>query len=149
MWTTFWQRYAHSARTPRRPLRPRKPFRPTLEQLESRLAPSTFTVVNTNDAGAGSLRQAILDANSTAGADLINFEINAAGVQTIHLTSTDTLASALPAITDPVVIDGYTQPGASPNTLADGDNAVLRIVLDGSLLDPNGGAVFGLRIQTS
>ena len=35
-------------------------------------------------------------------------------------------------ITDPVVIDGYTQPGSSPNTLANGDNAVLLIELDGS-----------------
>ncbi|UKN01186.1 T9SS type A sorting domain-containing protein [Paracrocinitomix mangrovi] len=33
----------------------------------------TYTVTNTNDAGAGSLRQAILDANANAGADDINF----------------------------------------------------------------------------
>src|SRR5262249_44581640 len=40
--------------------------------------------------------------------------------------------TALPAITDTVVIDGYTQPGASANTLAIGDNAVILIELDGS-----------------
>jgi parallel beta-helix repeat protein len=40
--------------------------------------------------------------------------------------------SSLPLITAPVVIDGYTQPGASPNTLANGDNAVLRIELNGA-----------------
>src|SRR5207237_6118925 len=34
-----------------------------------------------------------------------------------------------PAITDPVLIDGYSQPGASPNTLTQGDNAVLLIEL--------------------
>ncbi|MFK7908082.1 MAG: hypothetical protein AB8B69_23325, partial [Chitinophagales bacterium] len=34
---------------------------------------ATFTVSNTDDSGAGSLRQAILDANSTAGADVIEF----------------------------------------------------------------------------
>src|SRR5262249_17226925 len=34
-------------------------------------SPTTFTVVNTNDGGAGSLRQAILDANAGAGADTI------------------------------------------------------------------------------
>jgi hypothetical protein len=33
-----------------------------LEGVEDRLAPATFTVANTNDSGAGSLRQAILDA---------------------------------------------------------------------------------------
>src|SRR5262249_35843790 len=40
------------------------------------------------------------------------------------------LTSALPTITDPVVIDGYTQPGSSPNTLPDGDDAVLLIELN-------------------
>src|SRR5262249_34656577 len=50
--------------------------------------------------------------------------------------------SALPTLTDPVVLDGYSQPGASPNTLTIGDNAVLKIVLDGSLA----GVVDGLVI---
>ncbi len=49
----------------------------------------TFLVTNTNDSGAGSLRQAILDANAAAGADTIDFDT--AGVfatpQTITLTS--------------------------------------------------------------
>ena len=39
-------------------------------------------------------------------------------------------ASSLPAITETVVIDGYTQPGSSPNTLADAVNAVLLIEFD-------------------
>jgi len=74
---------------------------------------NTFTVINTNDSGAGSLRQAITDANNHAGLDTIDFNIPGSGVQTI------TPASDLPAITDPVIIDGYTQTGASANTLAD------------------------------
>ena len=37
---------------------------------------STFTVVNTNDAGAGSLRQAILDANAASGANTIEFDLD-------------------------------------------------------------------------
>jgi hypothetical protein len=41
-----------------------------------------FTVTNTNDSGAGSLRQAILDAN-TMGGGTINFTILGAGVHTI------------------------------------------------------------------
>ena len=61
-------------------------------------------VTNTLDSGAGSLRQAILDANANPGMDFIEFEIGT-GVQTIAPTS------ALPFITDPVVIDGTTQPG--------------------------------------
>jgi len=89
---------------------------------------NTFTVTNTNDAGPGSLRQAILDANANPGTDAIYFNIPGAGPHAIQP------ASALPTITDPVVIDGYTQPGASPNTnpTSQGSNAVLTIELDGT-----------------
>lgn len=96
------------------------------ERLEDRLAPVTTTVTNTNDSGAGSLRQAIVDANATRGADTISFAIGGSGVRTINLTS------ALPAITDQITINGHTQPGASANTLAVGNNAVLLIELNGS-----------------
>jgi hypothetical protein len=85
-----------------------------------------FTVINTNDSGAGSLRQAILDANAAMGPDNIVFAIPSGGVQTISPTS------PLPVVTDPVTIDGYTQPGASPNTLPIGNNAVLLIELNGT-----------------
>lgn len=85
-----------------------------------------FTVINTNDSGAGSLRQAIIDANANAGPDDIAFNIPGAGVHTITPTS------ALPTVTDTVNINGYTQPGASPNTLAVGNDAVLLIELNGS-----------------
>ncbi len=47
---------------------------------------ATFAVINTNDSGAGSLRQAILDANTLAGADEIIFQLGG-GAQTITLTS--------------------------------------------------------------
>jgi hypothetical protein len=100
-----------------------------MEPLESRELLSVFTVTNTNDSGAGSLRQAIVDANAHANgveADQIAFNIAGSGVHAIQPLS------ALPAITDAVVIDGYTQPGASKNTLAVGDNAVLEIEIDGS-----------------
>lgn len=71
------------------------------------------------------LRAAIEEANATTGADTINFNIGGTGVKTISP------ASFLPVITESVVIDGYTEPGASANTLATGDNAELRIRLDG------------------
>jgi hypothetical protein len=87
---------------------------------------NTFVVTNTDDAGVGSLRQAILGANGNAGPDIINFNISGTGVHTI------TPATPLPTITDTVTIDGYTQPGTSLNTLAVGDNAVILIELDGS-----------------
>jgi hypothetical protein len=87
---------------------------------------NTFTVINTGDIGTGSLRQAIIDANASGGADTISFNIPGTGVHTIKPVT------FLPLITDSVTIDGYTQPGSSENTLANDDNAVLRIVLDGS-----------------
>ena len=40
--------------------------------------------------------------------------------------------SSLPSITHRVALDGYTQTGAAANTLAAGDNAVLRIELSGA-----------------
>jgi hypothetical protein len=62
-------------------------------------------VLNTLDSGAGSLRQAILDANANPGADTIDFNIAGAGVDTIAPLS------PLPTITDTVTIDGTSQPG--------------------------------------
>ena len=112
---------------------------------------ATFTVTTTSDTGAGSLRQAILDSNATPGADTINFNIPGAGVHTIVLTTW------LPNTTDPVTVDGYTQPGSSPNTLplAQGTNAVLNVEIDGSavILAPcwsyqaDGGLIRGLVIN--
>ncbi len=96
--------------------------------LAARLCGWTYTVTNTNDSGAGSLRQAILDANASAGADVIAFAIPGDGVQTI------VLSSPLPDIVDPVWIDGYTQPGASPNGNPPGQgfNTVLKIEVKGT-----------------
>jgi predicted outer membrane repeat protein len=112
-----------------------------------------FKVTNTSDSGPGSLRQAILNSNGTAlqsgNPNVIQFDIPGGGVQTI------TPLSQLPAITNPVVIDGYSQASSSPNTLAVGDNAVLVVRLDGSsagtgtnglVLDVNNSTVQGLSI---
>ncbi len=63
-----------------------------------------FTVTNTNDAGAGSLRQAILDANLDAALDIIEFDI-ATGLQTIQPLT------PLPLIVNDLIIDGTTQTG--------------------------------------
>jgi len=85
---------------------------------------ATLTVTNADDSGAGSLRQAILDSNASVGIfDTIAFDIPGEGVHTIESLS------PFPVITDPVTIDGYTQPGASPNTLAVGNDAVLLVEL--------------------
>jgi parallel beta-helix repeat protein len=85
---------------------------------------ATFAVNNTNSSGAGSLRSALNAANGTAAPDTIEFAIPGAGVHTI------TPAFPLPTISQPVSIDGYTQPGSSP--AAAGSAAVPTIVINGS-----------------
>ena len=84
-------------------IRPR--FNPRVESLEDRLAPATFTVTSIANGGTGSLREAITLANTTVGADVIDFNISGTGVQRINLRA------ALPQITEQVTIDATTQPG--------------------------------------
>jgi hypothetical protein len=84
---------------------------------------ATYVVTTTADSGAGSLRQAITDANNNAGADTISFNIGS-GAATITLTTT-----VLPTITDQVTIDGWTQGGWSSTPL---------IVIDGNDRTGNG-----------
>src|SRR5262249_33555016 len=87
-----------------------------LELLEGRLAPATFTVTNANDAGPGSLRQTVLDANANPGADLIDFSSFFNTPQTIRLASQIN-------ITDAVTIDGTS----AANVIISGNNRFLRI----------------------
>jgi hypothetical protein len=98
------------------------------------LGATTYTVTNTGDSGPGSLRQAILDANANPGLDTIAFNISGSGVQTI------TPSTALPTISDPVTIDGFTQPGSQPNGNGPGfgDNSVHLIEISGASLATDG-----------
>jgi hypothetical protein len=112
----------------------------------SSLLAATFTVTNTNDSGAGSLRQAILDANANPGLDTIDFDIPGPGVHTIMPTT------PLPAVVDQAVIDGYSQPGSVENTTVTGTNAVLEIEIDGTTaggigIDLNGPATSNSVVQ--
>jgi hypothetical protein len=120
---------------------------------------ATFTVTTTADSGPGSLRQAILDANASPGADTITFAIGSPGSQqTIQPTS------ALPAITEAVVIDGWSQGGSgytgpplielngalagshiSGLTITGGGSTVRGLVVNGFLL---GSFASGIRLQT-
>lgn len=85
----------------------------------------------TATAGDCTLRGAINAANASSGADTISFNIPAAqavgGIFTIAPTS------ALPTISYPVTIDGYTQSGATPNTNATGAlNTILKVEINGA-----------------
>jgi CSLREA domain-containing protein len=94
------------------------------------------------------LRAAIQEANATSEADTIEFSIGLGGVQTISPTT------LLPAVTQPVTIDGYTETGASENTKTVGNDANLLIRLNrgaetapsGLILDTNNSVVRGLSI---
>ena len=101
--------------------------------LGQSLNATTFTVTNTHDSGTGSLRQAMLDANS-AGGGTIAFNIPGTGVHTISPLS------ALPTVTQSVAIDGYTQPGsrANTNSPSTGLNTVLTIELSPTVFAGNG-----------
>ena len=89
----------------------RRIFRPALELMEQRALLSTYVVNTVSDldvagglpAGEESLRQAIESANSDSTPDVIDFNIPGSGVQTIAL------ASALPAISNSVTIDGWSE----------------------------------------
>ncbi|HBB98332.1 MAG TPA: hypothetical protein DC054_23360 [Blastocatellia bacterium] len=83
-------------------------------------------ICQTSVAGNCSLRAAIQESNAASSFDLILFNIPGSGVHTISP------ASPLPAFTDGVLIDGSSQPGASLNTLANSDNSVLLIEIDGT-----------------
>ncbi len=96
------------------------------ERLERRDLLATFTVSSLGDSGAGTLRQAILDANVGAGSDVIQFSV----------TGTIKPTSALPVIVDSVLIDGNTAPGFTGRP---------KLEIDGSLA----GAATGLFVRAS
>src|SRR5215218_8437660 len=106
---------------------------------------SIFTVNSTADTGDATpdgtcntctLREAIQEAsnnNNPSHTDQINFNISGTGVHTISPTS------PLPDITEPLIINGYSQPGSSVNKLAKGTNAKVLIEINGT----NSGAFAG------
>ncbi len=106
--------------------------------------PVTFTVNTTDDGDDGtcdathcSLREAIEAANANFFAsDTVAFNLTTTDGGFVTSTASWKIAptSMLPEITDPVIIDGYTQPGAVRATSSTA--ATLKIELDGSNLAP-------------
>jgi hypothetical protein len=133
---------------------------PRLERLEDRAVPAAYLVNTTADGGAGSLRDAITQVNAglyneidfslpwndpghvyyqgsvgnvqpVPAASASDADLTGAAPQWPHSWWSIQPANPLPAITNPVLIDGYTQPGASGNTnpFGQADNAVLKVEL--------------------
>jgi len=133
---------------------------------------ATFTVSNLNDAGAGSLRDAIGQANAAAGADTIQFQAGLSG--TIPLASelaiTDTLnlagpgagsikvdanlgtrlfkvqhagGSAITATLSGLTLANGHAPDEGGAIWATGDNVVVAgCIFDGNIANTRGGAIF-------
>ncbi|HEX6709405.1 MAG TPA: hypothetical protein VF068_03665, partial [Rubrobacter sp.] len=103
------------------------------------------------------MRAAIQQANITTGADTINFNVSGTGCVDGVCTISPSSAT-LPTITDQVMINGYTQgdgttgdtsDDARPNTLAVGDNAVLKLKVDGNVFDGAVDTGDGLKIEAN
>lgn len=120
--------------------------------------PAVFTVNASSDspdraadglcatsAGTCTLRAAITEANRHSGPDRIQFNIPGGGVRTIQLAST------LPTVTDGgLMIDGYTQPGARPNSDPTVSNAVITVAVRGKgATSSTGGGYAGLYMTSA
>src|SRR5262245_51732246 len=122
-----WLRSVRSRFVPDDTMRGRRPAefakrapstRLSVEHLEDRTVPSTFTVLNLADSGLDSLREAVLAANALPGADVIDFAPAARD-------GTITLTSGQLSITDDLTIDG---PGADRLAVSGNDtNRVFQI----------------------
>ncbi len=100
---------------------------------------ATFTVINTNDSGTGSLRQAIMDANNNPGPDMIGFNIGT-GVQTIRPQA------PLPTVTDQITIDGTTQSGFTGTPIIELDGSGAGSGTYGLVINAENSTVKGLAI---
>lgn len=99
---------------------------------------TVYNVTTTADSGTGSLRDAINQVNAGT-YNTINFALTPSSGNYNSSSDTWTIQpqTDLPVVTSPVTINGYTQkgfskPNATPNTLKVGDNAILKVILNGS-----------------
>jgi hypothetical protein len=109
--------------------------------MEDRTLLSTFLVSNTGDSGPGSLRQAIIDSNNAVGpTNTIDFDISRTGVQTFFPLT------PLPAISNPVLIDGSSQPGYAGTPLIELNGSQAESVYPGSFNPVDGLTITGAGI---
>jgi hypothetical protein len=101
---------------------------------------NSLIVTNTNDDGPGSLRWALLTANATPGLDTVTFAIPAPAPIVINVRS------PLPAITDPAIIDGTSQPGYFGAPLIELNGAAAGSGTNGLFVEAGNSVVKGLSI---
>ncbi|MCK4643954.1 hypothetical protein KAU32_10030 [bacterium] len=108
-------------------------FMLTLILFSATVFAATITVANVNDTGAGSLRQAITDANSNTGADTIIFSISgtiqpASVLPTLNDTTGGTIIFA--GLAHDVEIDGSNTLNVSGLTISSANNVVSGLVIN-------------------
>ncbi len=99
------------------------------------------TVTSTTDSGPGTLRQALLDANDSPDENLIVFNLPGPVPQPIHLRS------ALPVLTSPIIIDGWSQPGFAGSPLIELDGSTASNGIDGLVIWAGNSTVRGLALH--
>ena len=104
---------------------------------------ANYVVINTNDSGNGSLRQAIINADSNTPPNTISFQIPGSGPFTISPQST------FPPLNQPVVVDGTTQPGYANVPLIQINAAGISASSDALTLSGGGSTITGLAIVRS
>src|SRR5260370_27979615 len=113
---SWWRKAKQSAPQGGQHSRRRPAFRPYVEVLEGRqLLATTLTVSSAADSGTATLRQAITDSNNQTGPNTILFSLTP--------NSSIVLATPLPTITIPVIINGSSAAGA-PQFVLDGSKLV-------------------------
>jgi hypothetical protein len=121
-----------------------------LEELEDRRLLATFTVTNTGDnngvnpapnAGTGTLRQAIVDANAAGGTNQITFSIGGTGVRTVAVLG------PLPAVSDAVDLDATTLQGFSGTPLLELNGTNAGSKSSGLVISGNNASVRGLIVN--
>jgi uncharacterized repeat protein (TIGR01451 family) len=110
----------------------RKSGRPRVETLEARLVLSNFNVLNANDSGPDSLREAILDANAAVGADTIGFNIPGAAVPTLTSvtvagSNTTVLGTVSGAASSTIRVDLYANAPPPQGVTVQGQTPVLTL----------------------
>lgn len=113
--------------------------RPMMEPLEGRALLAVVTTVA--DSGPGSLRDAIGIVNADSSDNAITFNIPGVGVQSIALLS------ELPALTEQVTIDGFTQPGAGSLPVVELDGSGAGAVSRGLIVQGGNSTIRGLSIN--
>jgi hypothetical protein len=113
---------------------------PIMEPMEDRVLFATILVTNTNNSGGGSLRDAMLRANKSSDADVIQFKIGTGRRSIAPLT-------ALPQLKYVTSLDGSTQGGYAGKPLIEIRGDRMGSTTAGLVLHGGSGTIRGLAVN--